>query len=81
MGMAYTQAQLDELEAAIASGIQTVEYQGPPARRITYQSLEAMENLRARMIRELGSGSAPSYRLASTRTGLNGARDNDGGIE
>ena len=68
MGMAYTQAQLLELEAAIASGILTVRYEGPPAREITYQSLFAMESLRARMIRELGK--APGFRLGVVKSGL-----------
>lgn len=67
--MAYTQAQLLELEAAIASGILTVRYEGPPAREQTYQSLEAMENLRARMIRELNP-SRPGFRLGVVKSGL-----------
>lgn len=68
-GMAYTQAQLEELEAAIASGVLTVKYAGPPAREQTYQSLDAMRALRASMIRELGGGGA-TYRLGATRKGL-----------
>lgn len=71
-GMAYTQTQLDQLEAAIASGVLTVKYSagsGQPAREQTYQSLDAMRALRTQMIRELGGGGA-TYRLAATRKGL-----------
>lgn len=71
--MAYTFAQLAELEAAIASGVLSVSYAGPPARSTTYQSLEAMQTLRARMIREL-NGAPPARRLASFSKGFDRPR-------
>ena len=68
-GMAFTQQQLDELDAAIASGVLTVEYIGPPARKQTYQSLDAMLKARAIIVNALGLA-GPTYRLGSTRKGL-----------
>lgn len=66
--MPWTTQQRDELEAAIASGVLTVEYSGPPARKQTYQSIDAMLKVLALMNRQLEG--APTYRLASTRKGL-----------
>lgn len=66
--MAYTVAQLTELEAAIASGVLTVKYGGPVPREQTFQSLAEMRSLRASMIRELGG--APGFRRASFSKGF-----------
>lgn len=41
--MAYTQAQLDALEAAIAEGALTVKYQD---KQVTYRSLDEMMRIR-----------------------------------
>ena len=49
--MAYTQTQLDTIEAAIASGTLRVEIDG---RVVVYQSLEALTKLRDQMKAELG---------------------------
>ena len=76
MGMAWTTQQRDELQAAIASGLLSVRYEGPPAREETYQSLGAMRALLSEMNRQLAN--APTFRLATTRTGLNGNRTNSG---
>lgn len=54
--MAWTQAEIDTLKAAIASGVLTVSYAGPPARSITYQSLAAMRDLLAEMERSVNGG-------------------------
>lgn len=43
--MNWTQADIDRLHAAIASGILTVEYDGPPKRLITYQSISQMRQV------------------------------------
>lgn len=64
----WTQADIDTLKAAVASGILTVSYAGPPARMITYQSLASMRALLAEMVAQVGTG--PRCRLATTRTGL-----------
>jgi hypothetical protein len=61
--MAFSQAQLDALDDAIAAGVLTYEYQG---KRIQYQSLSDMLAARNLIQRELGgtSGNAPaSYSL------------------
>ena len=47
----WTQAQLDELEKAIASGTSRVSYDG---REVTYRNLTEMMHLRETIRRELG---------------------------
>lgn len=49
--MAFTQAQLDALDAAIASGTRSVSYDG---KRVEYGSLAEMLQVRALMADELG---------------------------
>lgn len=68
----WTQVDIDGLKTAVASGILTVRYDGPPARTITYQSLEQMRSLLASMQQDVArqAGQPSSYRLASTRKGL-----------
>lgn len=70
--MAWTQTEVDQLRAAVASGVLTVSYAGPPARTITYQSLAEMRALLAEMTASVGSadGSRPSVRYATTRKGF-----------
>lgn len=68
----WTQADIDKLRAAVASGILTVSYAGPPARTITYQSLDAMRALLAEMVRQV-SGSTP-VRLVSFNKGFDPPR-------
>lgn len=46
----WTQQDLDALRVAVASGVLTVSYAGPPARTITYQSLDAMRSLLTEMV-------------------------------
>jgi hypothetical protein len=57
--MAYTQTQLDTIEAAIASGTLRVEIDG---RVVVYQSLEALTKLRDQMKAELGVATPASAR-------------------
>lgn len=64
----WTQQDIDTLKAAIASGILSVSYAGPPQRSITYQSLREMRDLLSEMT--AGTTERPSYRLARTRKGL-----------
>lgn len=68
----WTQAEIDTLKAAVASGVLSVSYDGPPKRMVVYQSLEAMRSLLAEMIADVAAdaGTKKSYRLASTRKGL-----------
>lgn len=69
--MAWTDEEIAQLKAAIASGILTVTYAGPPARSITYQSLSQMRELLAEMTASATSGGGgSSYRLGATRKGF-----------
>lgn len=65
----WTQADIDALKAAVASGILTVSYSGPPARTITYQSLDAMRALLAEMVADVGSeaGTRRRYRRGAIK--------------
>jgi hypothetical protein len=49
VALEWTQSDVDALKAAVKSGVLTVSYSGPPARQITYQSLDAMRKLLASM--------------------------------
>jgi hypothetical protein len=49
--VAFTQEQLDSIEAAIAEGALTVQYQD---KRVTYRSLEEMWAIRGRIRKALG---------------------------
>lgn len=66
----WTQADIDALKAAIATGVMMVRYDGPPARTITYHSLSEMRALLVSMEQTVNPTSAPSYRLASTKKGF-----------
>lgn len=68
----WTSADVTALKAAIASGVQSVNYSGPPARSITYASLAEMRSLLAEMIAEVGdaAGTRTRYRYATTRKGF-----------
>lgn len=66
----YTQAQIDTLTAAIASGVLIVRYSGPPAREVTYNSLEAMRAQLAVMIADVNSATRTSIRRVRTNKGF-----------
>lgn len=68
----WTQTDVDNLKAAIASGVLRVSYSGPPARDITYHSLAEMRALLAEMIASVASasGTRKPYKLAATRKGI-----------
>lgn len=56
--MAYTQQQIDELEAAIAHGALTVRYSSPGGdKQVTYRSLSEMMTILALMKGSVGSAS------------------------
>jgi hypothetical protein len=69
--VAWTADQLAALDAAIASGTLTVEFEN---RRVTYQNLEQLLKLRSLMVADIAGsveGAAPSnYRLAATTKGV-----------
>lgn len=70
-GLTWTQADLDALKAAVASGVLTVRYDGPPKREITYHSLAAMRDLLADMNASLqAQAGKPTVRYATTSKGL-----------
>jgi hypothetical protein len=74
----WTQVDLDRLKAAILAlalgeGVQTVSYDGPPKRMISYspRDLGAMRALLASMQQDVGGAAGEaSYRLIATRKGL-----------
>ena len=71
MTATWTQAQIDELKTAIASGVLTVSYSGPPARSVTYQSLSEMRELLSAMQQDAAQAAGGrSYVLAATRKGV-----------
>lgn len=63
--MVWTQADLDALRAAIASGALTVSYRD---RTVTYHSLRELRELAAEMERQLTA--APTHRLAAHSKGV-----------
>lgn len=68
MATIWTQADIDTLKKAVASGVLTVSYSGPPARLQTYQSLAEMRSLLADMQRQVNGGT--TTRLVKTSKGL-----------
>jgi hypothetical protein len=67
----WTAEEVAVLKTAIASGVLTVTYDGPPRRSVTYQSLSEMRSLLASMQQDIAAaGGSPSYKLIATRTGL-----------
>lgn len=69
--MAWTQADIEALEDAVKGGVLSVSYNGPPARTITYQSLDAMRSLLAEMRATVARSSGqPSYKLAAFSKGF-----------
>ena len=65
----WTQSDVDTLAAAIATGVLSVEYSGPPARRVQYHSLKEMRDLLAEMRAAVGdaAGTRQGYRRASMK--------------
>lgn len=73
----WTEEELETLKAAVASGVLTVSYAGPPARTITYQSLDAMRALLAEMTASVAeqAGTRTSFRRASFSRGFRSGED------
>lgn len=73
--MAWTQEEIAQVRAAVlalATGTRavSVSYAGPPARSVSYGTVD-LPNLRAMLAdMERSAGSNPTYRLAATRKGL-----------
>jgi hypothetical protein len=70
--MAYTQADLDALKAAIASGARKVIFgSGPDSRTVEYRSLNDMLATLSLIAAEVSPGTAPSSRtVGSYSSGL-----------
>jgi hypothetical protein len=66
----WTQAEYETLRAAVASGVLSVSYAGPPQRTVQYQSLAEMRKLLADMEREVNGSATPRSRLATFRKGF-----------
>lgn len=67
----WTQADIDELKAALSKGILSVAYSGPPSRSVTYQSLSEMRKLLAEMVADVAQQAGrTSYRLVKTKKGF-----------
>jgi hypothetical protein len=68
----WTQADVDALKVAVATGVLSVRYDGPPARMITYHGLAEMRSLLASMQQDVArqAGTVAGYTLAATRKGL-----------
>lgn len=70
MATIWTQADIDSLKKAVGSGVLIVNYAGPPAYSVTYQSLEAMRSLLAEMVRQVNGATAPAVRRVSFTKGF-----------
>lgn len=67
----WTDEEIAQLRAAIASGVLTVSYSGPPSRTITYQSLDQMRALLADMVSSTAAAAGrPTYRRAAVSKGF-----------
>lgn len=64
----WTQADIDSLKKAIASGVLMVNFAGPPQREVQYQSTGAMRALLAEMISQVNG--APRYTRVSFNKGF-----------
>lgn len=70
--LVWTQADVDQLKAAVVGGVLTVSFSGPPARTVTYQSLASLREALAAAAAavDAAAGTRPSYKLIGTRKGL-----------
>ena len=64
----WTEADITTLSAAVASGVLSVSYTGPPSRTVTYQSLNQMRSLLGDMVRDVRS--PVTFRLAQHTKGF-----------
>jgi hypothetical protein len=64
----WTADDVAKLKAAIATGVFSVSYAGPPARTVQYQSLAAMRELLAEMVGTVNG--APRFTRVSFNKGF-----------
>lgn len=67
----WTEDDVAQLRAAVASGVLTVVYDGPPRRQITYQDLKQMRDLLADMERSVSGRT--THRVAAFSKGFRNA--------
>lgn len=72
--MAFTQAQLDAIEEAIASGATSVSYEG---KTVSYQSLDQMLRIRAIIRSALGLSTQSATVLAQHSRGFAGSGESE----
>jgi hypothetical protein len=65
--MAFTQSDLDAIEAAIASGATTVQFSD---RLTVYRSITDLLKARAAIIASLGTAGGPRYSLGVANKGM-----------
>jgi roadblock/LC7 domain-containing protein len=70
MPAGYTSEEIATLKSAIASGVLTVSYAGPPARTVTYQSLSEMRKQLAIMVAEVAGSNRRRFRRAYVKKGF-----------
>ncbi len=68
MAITFTAEEIEQLRAAVVSGVLEVEYDGPPKRRVKYQTLAEMRDLLASM--DSSSGGRVRYRLVKVNRGV-----------
>lgn len=67
----WSQEDIDKLKAAIASGVLSVSYNGPPARTVTYQTIDAMRRALAEMRQDVARAAGRStFQQARVRKGF-----------
>lgn len=67
----WTQSDIDSLKAAVASGVLSVTYSGPPQRTVTYHSLSEMRALLTEMVADVNAqAGGSSFSIASTKKGF-----------
>lgn len=68
--MAFTQSDLDAINAAIATGAREVEFgAGPDRRKVVYRSLSEMLAVRDEIARELSPSSGEAMRTVGVYCG------------
>lgn len=71
MAITWTQQDIDDLKAALKSGVRRVRFRGPPEREVEYQSLAEMQQLLASMDQAVNG--ATTYRRVSFSSGFRDA--------
>lgn len=66
----WNQTDIDNLKAALSSGVLEVSFDGPPQRTVKYQSLRDMRDLLASMIADVYPDANSNYSLAETSKGF-----------